>query len=138
MQQPEADSGAESRPGPVLRLMGSVRALIATFLAIGRTRLELLSVEVQLELRRAAEGLVLVIAGLFAAGIGLFMAGMSVVFVFWDSHRVLAAVLVALGFLGLGAAAVLVAVRRLRAAPGFLEGTLAELVRDIEQLRGER
>jgi uncharacterized membrane protein YqjE len=113
-----------------------MRGLVASFLAIGRTRLELLTVEVQLEIRRLAEILVLGAAALFAAGAGLLMAGFALVLAFWDSHRVLVAVLVTAGFFGIAAVAALVARRRIDAVSGFLAGTLGELARDVEQLRG--
>lgn len=132
MQQPEVEDEA----GPAGRLAGSVRGLLTTLLAIGRTRLELLTVEAQLEIRRLAGVLILGVITVYAIGSALLMAGLAVVLAYWDSHRVLAAVLVACGFLAIAAGTGFLAARRLRAAPRFLEGTFAELARDAEQLRG--
>lgn len=134
----EAGDGGDGgpRPGPVGRLAGSVRGMLATLLAIGQTRLELLTVEVQLEMRRITTiGLLLAVV-VACAGAGLLMTGMAVVLAFWDSHRLLAAVLVAIAYLALAAAALMVISRRLHARPRFLEGTLAEFARDAAQLRG--
>jgi uncharacterized membrane protein YqjE len=131
-------TAADLPAGPVSRLIGSIRGLMATVLAIGRTRLELLTVEVQLEIRRIADIVVLALVAVWAAGAGLLMAGFSIVLVFWNSHRVLAAILVSLGFLLAATAAAWMALRRVRAAPAFLAGTLRELSRDVEQLRGQR
>jgi uncharacterized membrane protein YqjE len=128
---PAVDPGAE----PAGRLLGSVRGLVASLLAIGRTRLELLTVEVQLEIRRVADLLVLALAAVVAAGAGLVMAGLALVLAFWDAHRLLVAVLVTASFLGIAGVAALMARRRLNAASGFLAGTLGELARDAEQLR---
>ena len=50
----DESAGRGSQQGPIGRLLRSASELLATVLAIGRTRLELLSVELQLELRRVA------------------------------------------------------------------------------------
>lgn len=123
-------------PGPLGRLIGSAGDLLAGLITIGRTRLELLTVELQLELRRIAELLVLAFVALMAGGIGLLMGGLSIIFAFWDTHRLLAAGLVTATFLALAAVAALLLARRVRDRPRALEGTLAELARDAEQLRG--
>lgn len=128
-------NGAD-RPGPIRRLMDSAANLLASVLALGRTRLELLSVEVQLEVRRTVELAIWAIVAAQAAMVGLIMAAFWVVLAFWDSHRLLAAGLVTGFFLALAAGAALVVVARLRARPRFLEGTLTELARDVDRLRG--
>jgi uncharacterized membrane protein YqjE len=56
--------------------------------------------------------------------------GLALVFVFWDSHRVLAAVLVMCVFLLLAAAAAGVVLARLRAQRSLFATTLAELAKD--------
>jgi uncharacterized membrane protein YqjE len=116
-------------------LIASVSGLLATAIDIGRTRLELLTVEVREELHRMAGLLVLGLVALLAASAGVLFAGLAVIFAFWDTHRILAAVLVTGGFFALGAVAALQFRSRLRSRPRFLEGTLAELARDEAQLR---
>lgn len=130
------EDGSDAAPGPIGRLLRSAGGFLAGLLAIARTRLELLGVEVQLEVRRVASLLVLGLASLLAAGMALLMAGLAVIFAFWDSHRVLAAVGVTATFLVLAVVSAAFLARRLRAGPRPLEGTLAELARDIDQLRG--
>jgi uncharacterized membrane protein YqjE len=122
--------------GPLGRLIGSAGDLLASLLTIGRTRLELLTVELQLELRRIAELLVLAFVALLAGGMGLLMGGLSIIFAFWDTHRLLAAGLVTATFFALAALAVFLLARRVRDRPRALDGTLSELARDAEQLRG--
>lgn len=129
-------SEAEPVRGPVGRLLGSLGNLLATALAIGRTRLELLTVEVQLEIRRSAELLLWALVALFTAGIGLLLAGVLVIIVFWDSHRVLAAAMVTAAFLAVALLATAILAYRVRTKPRLLQGTLAELKRDSERLRG--
>jgi uncharacterized membrane protein YqjE len=132
------DTEEEAGRGPMSRLLASVRNLLATILAIGRTRIELLTVEVQLEIRRLAVLLILGLVVLFAAGVGVIMAGVAVIVAFWDTHRLLAAVLVAVVFLAGAAIAGLVLAVKVRNKPRMLEGTLKEFARDSERLRGGR
>lgn len=122
--------------GPVRQLIGSVSGLLATAIDIGRTRLELLTVEFREELHRTARLLVLGAVAVLAAAAGVLFAGLAIIFAFWDTHRILAAVLVTTAFLGLAVVAALRVRSRLRARPLFLQATLAELARDETQLRG--
>lgn len=132
----DESAGRGSQQGPIGRLLRSASELLATVLAIGRTRLELLSVELQLELRRIAVLAALGFAALFAGSIGLVMAGAAVIIVFWDTHRVLAALGVTAGFFAICLAAVVALVRQSRRGPRLLAGTLGELQRDVDNLRG--
>lgn len=131
---PDQDGAATS--GPAGRFFASARRLLATMLAIGHTRIELLSVELQLELQRALQLFVWAAVAVLAGGIGLLLAGVTVIIAFWDTHRLLAAVLVTMAFLGLALGAIAVAAHKLRTRPPPLEGTLAELARDQERLGG--
>ncbi len=131
------NAGNDDRPrGPVRRLIASVSGLLATALEIGRTRLELLTVELWEELHRTAGLLVFGLAAVLAASAGVLFAGLAVIFAFWDTHRILASVLVTLGFFALAAVTALLLRSRLRSRPRFLGATLAELARDEVELRG--
>lgn len=131
------NSGENDRPrGPVRQLIASVSGLLATALDIGRTRLELLTVELREEVHRTAEQLVLGLAAVLAAAAGVLFAGLAIIFAFWDTHRILAAVLVTFGFFAVAAITALLLRSRLRSRPRFLQATLAELARDEGQLRG--
>lgn len=121
--------------GPLRQLVGSVSGLLATAIGIGRTRLELLTVELREELHRTAELLVWGAVAVLAAGGAVLFAGLGIIFAFWDTHRVLATVLVT-GSYGLLAAVAVVVIRsRLKSRPPFLHETLGELARDEEELR---
>lgn len=134
------DEGAGAPPvkGSLGQLLNSARNALASLLELGRTRLELLSVELRLDLRRLAGLLLLAVVAGLAAIAGLVMAGITLIIVYWDSHRVLAAVLVTAGFVAIAAIAGLVLSWRLRSQAPPLEGTLSELARDIDKLRGRR
>jgi len=122
--------------GPFRRIIGSVSALLATVIGIGRTRLELLTVEVREEVQRTAELLAWGFVALLAAGAGILFIALAIVFSVWDTHRILATILVAGGFFALAAIAGILVRARVRDQSQFLRATLAELARDEEELRG--
>ena len=128
-------TGPDRRPGPIRQLIGSVSGLLATAVEIGHDRLELLTIEIREELQRTAALLVWGSIALFAASVVVLFAGLTIIFAFWETHRVLAAVLVTLSFFALAAGAGLVLSSRLRSRPPFLAATLGELARDRDELR---
>jgi uncharacterized membrane protein YqjE len=128
----------QEEPGPIGGLVKSVANLFASLLALAQTRLELLTTELQAEMHRVAEILVWTLIALLSAGMGLFLAALAIVFVFWDTHRIAAAVGVTVAFFTLAVVAVLVLRAKVRGRPRLLEATLAELNRDREQLRSRR
>lgn len=128
--------GDDDRPGGLVRkIIKSASGLLATAIAIGRTRLELLSVEVREEFQRTAELLAWGFVAVLAAGAGLVFAALAIILAFWETHRLLAASLVAGSFIGLAAVAGLLVRARLRAQTRFLQATLGELARDEAELR---
>lgn len=129
-------AGQEDAGGPLRRLMASASALLANAIAMGRTRLELFSVELREELHRVADLLVWGAVAVLAAGGGVLFAGLTIIFAFWDTHRVLAAVLVAATYFVLALIAFLMIRSRIRSRPPFLHATLGELARDEAELRG--
>jgi len=127
------DPSAPER-GPISALFKSLSNLLATFVAIAHTRLELLTTELQEEIHRAAEILVWSFVALLAAGIGLFLAALVVIFLFWDTHRLLASVAVTATFFLIALGAALNLRSKVRNRPPLLESTLAELAKDRKQL----
>ena len=120
-EQPDKSAGG---------LFRSLSGLLTTLVAFVQTRLELLSVEIEEEIHRAAGVLIWASLALFLGGIGLLMAGFTVIIAFWDSHRLLAAVLVTLAFFILAGLAVLALRNHLRVKPRLLDATRAELEKD--------
>ena len=124
------------RSGPLRQLIGSLTDLLATAVGIGRTRLELLSVELREELARTAGLIVWGVVALLASACAVLFAGLGIIVIFWDTHRVLAAVMVFATFLALAIGAGLVLRSQLQSRPPFLQATLRELSRDEAALRG--
>jgi uncharacterized membrane protein YqjE len=131
------DDGAGAR-GPISGLMHSLRTLLATVAAIAHTRLELLSTELQEEMHRVAQIMVWTIIALLAAGIGLFLTALVIIFIFWDTHRLFASLAVTGAFFALAAVAGLVLRAKVRGKPRLLDATLTELAKDRDQLASRR
>jgi uncharacterized membrane protein YqjE len=132
------DGGAGAGGGPLDRLLGSLGNMLATLIGIGRTRLELLTVELQEEFQRVAMLLLWGFVALLAGGLGLLFAGLTLIFAFWDTHRTLAAVLVTAGFALVALVAGLLLRRQIVGHPRFLGATLRELEADAEALQSAR
>jgi uncharacterized membrane protein YqjE len=128
---PEVHSG----PRPVAGLFQSVNNFLATVVAIVHTRLELLTTELQEEVRQVGAILLWAFIAAFAAMMGLFLGALAVIFIFWDTHR-LAASLAMIGlFVAVAVVAGLILRHKLTTKPPLLDDTLAELAKDRDQLR---
>jgi uncharacterized membrane protein YqjE len=115
-------------------LLGSVRALARTLLALSKTRLEIFLNEIEEERLRIARQIVLVVLAGFCLTVGALLAVTFVVVLFWDTHRLLSLGLLAIAFLGGGAGLVMLFAARARAKPKLFSDSLGELTRDLEQL----
>ena len=127
----EAQNPGTSRRGG---LFDSLKVLTATLIAIAHTRLELFSTELEEERVRLSSMLVWTLVALFCAGLGVVLATLFVVFVLWDTHRLLALGIPAILFL-LGAALAWLVVRgKARAKPRLFAASLTELSKDRKEL----
>ena len=130
----DRNTGTASQ-GVASRLLRSAVRLLGTVAQAVQTRAELLTTEVEEEFERVGRVLLLGMATLLAGILTALIAGFVVVLVFWDTHR-LAAALTVLGVFLLGAALCGLAVRReLRTGPRLFEATLTQLARDVARLR---
>ena len=118
-------------------MLGSVRELARTLLSFAETRARIAATEIEEQAARLAEILLWTSAALLFSGIALVFVAILIVLLFWDSHRLLAAGLLASIFFGIAAAAALVARVRLRERPKLLAATLAELKEDGERIAGQ-
>ncbi len=134
-QSKQSGTPADATPqGPLSGLLNSLTQVFGTLVAMAQTRLELLTTELQEEIQRAAQLLLWAFVALFAAGIGLFLAALVLIFAFWDTHRVLVSIIVTAVFFGIAAFAALHLASRLRNKPRMLDATLNELARDRQRL----
>jgi uncharacterized membrane protein YqjE len=126
---------SESQSPLAVGLFKSLGNLAATLVGIAHTRLELLTTELQEEVQRAARLLLWAAIALLAGMLAIFLAALTVIFYFWETHRLLASLSITALFASLAVLAVGV-LFRLRGKPS-LEATLKELARDRDHLRGD-
>jgi len=126
----ESGPGATPSPG----LLGSLRNLALTLVAMAQTRLELLSTEVKEEQLRLLQLLLGAFLAVFFSASGIIMLTLFVVVLFWDTHRVLVTILFAVLYLGFGAIFGLVVRRKAREKSRLFSASIAELAKDRQQL----
>jgi uncharacterized membrane protein YqjE len=135
MAQAEPEKGKERGIG----LLGSLKALFATMVAIAHTRLELLGEELQEELTRLGSLLVWGYVALFFASLAVGFLGLTILIAFWDTpYRLLAAGSLAAIFFILAAVAVGFVVSLIHTKKRLFDATLGELERDADELRNSR
>jgi uncharacterized membrane protein YqjE len=117
-------------------LLGSARLVLGALVDIGQTRLQLASTELEEERLRLAELLLFAAAALFFLGIGIVLATLLLVLLFWDGPRVLVLGLATLLFLAIGTGLAVALRRKARSKPALLATTIAELQRDRDALIG--
>ena len=115
-------------------LFESVRRLLGTLGTMARTRAELFGNELEQELRRIVGTLVGAMVVLALTSLALLFAALTIVVSVWETHRIAATALLAVGFLIMAVVAYIVTMRRGQRTTRLLAATLGELERDLEQL----
>jgi uncharacterized membrane protein YqjE len=115
-------------------LLSSLKNLVSTGASIAQTRLELISTDVQIARSKFLSLLVMVIFTLFFLFFGLVMLALLIVIYSWESDRMLALGLITSSFLVIGFILALVVLRSLKTMPQLFEATIAELVKDRQEL----
>jgi uncharacterized membrane protein YqjE len=126
----------DAQPGT--GLFASIERLFATILGLVRTRLELVSVELEEQVEYLITVLLWSIGGFFLAVVTTLLAALTIIIGFWETHRLLAAALVTAAF-ALTSVCIYWRIRSLLIArPRLFSGSLAELDDDTKALDGRR
>lgn len=115
-------------------LLSSLRCLTSTLIEVLYTRVELFAVELDEERRRITRALWLAAMGAFCLSLGILLAVLFLVVLFWDTHRLLVLGILAFGFLVAGIAALLTFRARLADRTRLFSQTLEELRRDRDRM----
>ena len=132
------DDHDRSKPpqGNPVGMFDSLRQLLATLAGIAHTRIELLGVEVEEQVARLTSMLLWTIVSVFLAFTTVILIAVAVLVAFWDTNRILVAVLLAAGF----ALLALISWLRVRAVarrrPRLFQASLEELAKDRDRLGG--
>jgi uncharacterized membrane protein YqjE len=125
----------QEQPQSTTGLFQSLSNFAGSLIAIAHTRLQLLTTELQEEVREVGGILLWAFIAAFAAMTALFLGALAVIFVFWDTHRIAASVAMIGLFLAITIGASVVLVKKLRSKPPLLDDTLSELAKDRDNLR---
>ncbi len=124
----------EERPG----LVDSLTATAATMVAIVHTRLDLLSTDLEEEREHFVSLTLFALGAFFCLGVGVVLMASLLVFAVGDSYRLLTLGTLAAGFLAAGAAAIKVALKKVKAKPRLFSASLGELHKDRQLLAPTR
>lgn len=116
-------------------VLESARSMLADLISLGQTRFELFSVELREELARIATLLLGGLAALVLAILGIAFAAFALIVAMAPEHRLLAAALVAGGFILVAVLLAFAVLRFARAKRRAFGATLAELRRDYEAIK---
>jgi uncharacterized membrane protein YqjE len=116
-------------------IMDSVRSFLATWVAVAKTRVEIISVELE-EQREWLEQLLLLAVGVaFCLTMGLILLTLFVVVLFWESHPLMVLGLFTVLYLGGGLALWLTLRHKIKTKPRIFSATAAELGKDYAALQ---
>ena len=115
-------------------LLSSIKNLAATGASIVQTRLELLSVDVQIARTRFLRSLVMIVSALFFLFFGLVMLALMIVIYSWESDRIFVLGLLTSAFISVGVILAALVMQSLRTTPKLFEASIAELAKDAEEL----
>ena len=115
-------------------LLSSIKNLAATGASIAQTRLELLSVDVQIARSKFIQLLVMIVSALFFLFFGLVMLALLIVIYSWESDRMLALGLLTGAFISICLILALVINQSIRNMPKLFEASIAELAKDAKEL----
>lgn len=115
-------------------LLTSIKGLAATGVSIAQTRLELLSVAVQIARSKFISLLVMIVSALFFLFFGLVMLALFIVIYSWETDRMMALSLLTGAFLSIGLILAFLISQSLRKMPKLFEASIAELAKDREEL----
>ena len=119
-------------------LLGSLKNLLATLIAIGQTRLELLSNDIEEERAWLTSLLSWILIALFFAALVVVLATFFIVIVFWDTYRLQAIVALICLFGAAAGVAWRVICNMINKKPRLFSASLAELSKDREQLTAQQ
>jgi uncharacterized membrane protein YqjE len=115
-------------------LIGSVKRLASTLISIVSTRLELLANELQEERLRLTQTLLYSLFALFCFGMGVLLLTVFIVVLFWDDHRLVVVGGLCVLFFVLTMLMAMLLRNRAQSKSKLFSASLAELVKDREQL----
>jgi uncharacterized membrane protein YqjE len=132
------DSDTDAVTRRTSSLLAASQRLLATSVEILHTRIEIVTTELEEAGASARQLAVHALVALLFLAVGLLLATLFVVVLFWETQRLAVLGGFAFLYLGIGTGAVLLVRRRLRNRPRLFSTTLSELDKDRESLTSRR
>jgi uncharacterized membrane protein YqjE len=115
-------------------LLKSLAAFATTLVGIAHTRLELLSTDLEEDRERLFSLVALYITAMFCLLVGLVLAIILLVFILWETHRLLALCSISGFFLLIGSVIWGFARHKTKTKPKLFSASLLELLKDKQTL----
>jgi uncharacterized membrane protein YqjE len=115
-------------------LLSSIKNIVSVGVSIASTRLELVSIDLQIARSRFLSLLVMIVSALFFLFFGLVMVALLIVIYYWETDRMLAIGLLTASSLFIGLILALLSMQSLRTMPKLFEASIAEFANDREAL----
>lgn len=119
-------------------LIASAKNVATTLLALTRTRLELLSTDLEEGWIRLVSLLATAFIALFCLCFGVVLLAIFVIVLLWDTHRLLILGSLTALFIVAGIVLCILAARALRSMPRLFETSIVELTKDQEHLKADQ
>lgn len=116
---------------------GAMRSMGRTLLSLFCDRMEMVAIEFQEERQRAQQKLTIAVLGAVFLALGVQLAALLVIVLFWDTYRVPAALLVTALYLGIGFWAVAQFRHLIRSSPQVFASTIEEFRNDVRMFSGD-
>ena len=128
---------ATTSPPPPAGIIESVRSFLASWVAVLKTRVEILSTEIEEQREWLEKVMLLAVAALFCLSLGIILLTLFVVVLFWDNytHRLWVLGGFSVLYLGGGIGLWLWLRQKMRTKPRIFSSTAAELGKDYGALQ---
>lgn len=115
--------------------MDSVRSFLAGWVGVLKTRVEIVSVEIEEQREWIEQILFLAVATAFCLSMGMILLTLFIVVLFWDKHPLAVLGTFTVVYLGGGISLWFALRQKIRAKPRIFSATAAELSKDFASLQ---
>ena len=129
---------AEEERAPRAGLMESLRSALGTAVALLKTRIQIISTELEEAKLHFEEMVLLAVVSIFCLSFGLLLLTLFVVVLFWETYRWQVLGAFALLYLGVGAGSALALRKKAKTKPKLFASTMEELGKDYTHLSVEK
>jgi uncharacterized membrane protein YqjE len=129
---PTATSQAAPPPAGIF---DSFRSFVATWVAVIKTRVDIVSTELEEQREWMQQLVILAVAATFALSIGLVVFTLFITMLFWEDHRLLVLGSFSVLYLGAGIIMAVSLRKRLKSRPRIFTTTSEELTKDYARLQ---